>query len=102
MAKYTWQTEGFRGFYRGYVGFMMAITFWVSALPVTTEVVMSAIPYLTESAAKRREQYVSGAVEKSRPKVAEDTEGKDGMYFSGASAEEEEDGDDFDEIDEDD
>jgi hypothetical protein len=44
MAKLTWREEGFKGFFRGYTCYMVAIMFWMSALPLTSEFMMNAIP----------------------------------------------------------
>ena len=52
MVKMTWSTEGVKGFYRGYSVYMVAIMFWMSALPITTEFFMSAIPELLNGASK--------------------------------------------------
>jgi hypothetical protein len=56
MSKMTWQTEGIRGFYRGYSCYIVAIMFWMSALPITTEYFMSAIPELLNGKPKDKKQ----------------------------------------------
>jgi len=37
MCRETWAKEGFRGFYRGYSCYMVAIMFWMSALPFASQ-----------------------------------------------------------------
>jgi hypothetical protein len=49
MAKLTYEKEGVRGFYRGYSCYMVAIMFWMAALPVATEFFMSAGPVVAQN-----------------------------------------------------
>ena len=40
--------EGLRTLYRGYMAYMLAIVFWMSALPAGTDFVMNVGPYLSD------------------------------------------------------
>ena len=45
--------EGPRALYRGYMAYMLAIVFWMSALPAGTDFVMNVGPYLTDQIQNR-------------------------------------------------
>eukprot|EP00347_Sterkiella_histriomuscorum_P016067 403354614 len=47
-VKKIYSQEGFLAFYRGYFAYMLAIMFWMSVLPQTTDFMMNRVPLLNE------------------------------------------------------
>ena len=45
-CKRIWAEEGPLAFYRGYLAYILAITFWMSVLPQATEFMMQSMPLL--------------------------------------------------------
>ena len=48
IAKRILKEEGMIRFYRGYSAYMLAIIFWMSALPTGTDFVSNVIPQLAD------------------------------------------------------
>ena len=46
LARQILKEEGFRGFYKGYVAYIFAISFWAAALPTSTDFVLGIYPFL--------------------------------------------------------
>lgn len=49
--KRIWAEEGPIAFYRGYLAYILAITFWMSVLPQATEFMMLSMPLIGGSSA---------------------------------------------------
>ena len=50
-CKRIWAEEGPLAFYRGYLAYILAITFWMSILPQATDFMMMSMPLLGGGAA---------------------------------------------------
>ena len=61
VARQIMRDEGVRGFFKGYSCYMIAIVFWMSCLPMLTDTLMAAVPYLTNRSHEQALYDLSGS-----------------------------------------